>query len=149
MEPTILSLATDLIKKWEGCKLKAYRDVAGVWTIGWGHIKGVKPGDTCTQAQADTWLNQEVRTFLDAVLRLTSGVPSTTRQHAAMVCLTYNIGIGAFQYSTVLRRHRGGRIAEAADAFLMWNKITVGGKKVVSKGLNNRRVAERALYLAV
>lgn len=147
MGSTILSLATDIIKKCEGCKLKAYLDVAGVWTIGWGHIEGVRQGDTCTQSQADAWLDAEVRKFLDAVLRLTFGTPSTIHQYAAMVCLAYNIGLKGFGTSTVLRRHRSRDYFEAANAFLMWNKITVKEKKVVSKGLNNRRVAERALYL--
>lgn len=68
-----------------------------------------------------------------------------------MVSLCYNISIGSFTTSSVLRHDRKGWQwhPEAADAFLMWNRITVGGKKVVSKGLNNRRVAERALYLTV
>lgn len=149
METTILSLATDIIKKWEGCKLTAYRDSVGVWTIGYGHIKGVKRGDTCTQAQANEWLAAETRAFHDGVLRLTSGVPGTKHQHAAMICLSYNIGINGFRTSTVLRRHRAARYTAAADAFLMWNKGTVDGRKVVLKGLTNRRTAERALYLTV
>lgn len=66
-----------------------------------------------------------------------------------MLSLCYNIGGGSFKTSTGLRRHRAQRYAEAADAFLMWNKITVNGRKVVSKGLNNRRVVERGLYLTV
>lgn len=149
MEATILSLATDNIKKFEGCKLKAYLDSVGVWTLGWGHTKGVKAGDTCTQAQADKWLNEETRVFHDGVLRLTSGTKSTKRQHAAMICLAYNIGLAGFSTSTVLRRHRAARYTEAADAFLMWNKGTVDGRKVVLKGLSNRRADERALYLMV
>jgi len=61
----VITLARDLIKKWEGCKLKAYLDGGGVPTIGYGHIKGIQLGDTCTQAQADAWLDEENVTLTD------------------------------------------------------------------------------------
>ena len=71
----------------------------------------------------------------------------TPRQRAALVSITFNIGSGGFRRSTLLRRLNAGNYEGAADAFLMWNKITVNGRKVVSLGLSNRRERERALFL--
>ncbi|HEX3672669.1 MAG TPA: glycoside hydrolase family protein [Rhizomicrobium sp.] len=68
-------------------------------------------------------------------------------QAAAMLSLAYNIGTGAFQGSTVLRKFNAGDIAAAADAFLMWDKGTVNGQKTVIPGLLNRRTQERTLFL--
>ena len=53
----------DLIKRFEGCRLKAYKCPAGVWTIGYGHTSGVKQGDTISQQQADSWLRYDLRVF--------------------------------------------------------------------------------------
>ena len=90
-----------LIKKFEGCRLTAYADVGGVWTIGWGQTgPDVVEGLTITQAQADARLRAEVDRFAEGVL---SGlkVPVNQNQFDALVSFAYNVGLGAFRSSTL------------------------------------------------
>lgn len=134
--------ALTLVKQFEGCKLKAYKCPADVWTIGYGHTgEDVVEGLEWTQAQADAQLAVDLDKFSKGV----DGVcPSATPlQRGAMCALAYNIGLGAFKKSSVARLHNQGRYAEAAQAFGLWNKA--GGK--VLAGLVKRRAAEAALYL--
>ena len=74
---------------------------------------------------------------------------ATQAQFDAMVSLTFNIGLYAFQTSTVLRQHNAGNFKDAGVAFVMWNKITIEGVLTYSEGLNNRRLREKALYLTI
>lgn len=138
-----LTTATKFIAKWEGCRLTAYQDIVGVWTIGYGRTTNVRPGDTCTQEQADAWLQEEVAEFQRQVKGALQ-VNLTDNQLAACTSLAYNIGIGAFRGSTVARRINEMAMQSAADAFLMWNRA--GGQVV--QGLVNRRKAERDLFLS-
>lgn len=138
----------DLIKRWEGCKLTAYQDVAGIWTIGYGTTVnagvGVEPheGMKITQEQADELLHKTLDKFAPAVFsRIT--VPVTANEFGACLSLAYNIGLGAFAKSTVLREINAGDKSAAAGAFHMWNKA--GGRVV--KGLMARRDAEVELFL--
>ena len=141
-------LAADLIKEHEGCKLEAYLDIKGVPTIGWGSTgKDIYIGLKWTQQQADDRFNTDLL-FIESQVRSMLTKPVTDNQIAAMVCLAYNIGINAFRKSTVLLKLNQGDIQGAADAFLLWDKITVDGQnKEVSQSLFNRRVAERAVFL--
>jgi lysozyme len=136
-----------LIKVFEACRLDAYQDVAGIWTIGYGHTLGVSSGMTFTQDQADQALVADLVNTETAVNTAVQGVATTDNQFAAMVSLSYNIGSAAFAPSTVLREHRAGRTQQAADAFLLWNKATINGVLQEVTGLTNRRNAERTLYL--
>src|SRR5438132_3438694 len=132
----------DLIKSRESCRLAAYRGPAGVWTIGYGHTgEEVHEGLSISQPDADALLAADLCIF-DAGVSKTCPAGSDC-QHAAMVSLAYNIGLSAFQKSSVARLHNYGRYAEAAQAFALWNKA--GGK--VQAGLVSRRAAEAALYL--
>jgi lysozyme len=147
MPRTINQAGIDLIKSFENCKLNAYQDVRGIWTIGWGHIAGVTEGMVYTQAQADDALLADLRGAEAAVEKGVGAAATTDDQFAAMVSLCYNIGAGAFAGSTVLRDHRAGAYPEAADAFLMWNKATIDGVLKAVPGLTRRRNTERTLYL--
>jgi len=147
MAREINAAGLNLIKTWEGCRLEAYQDVAGIWTIGYGHIKGVTRGMKITQAQADDTLADDLASSRQAVDTSTSDVPTTDNQFAAMVALSFNIGSANFRGSSVLREHRAGHFADAAQAFLMWNKSHVNGELTVVDGLTKRRNAERTLYL--
>ena len=132
-----------LIKEFEGCKLRAYKDVVGVWTIGWGHTGAeVREGLVLTQEEADRALQADLGVFERAVGRATD-VCVSPNQFSAMVCLTYNIGAKAFTFSTLLDLVNQGKFAEAAAQFKRWNKA--GGKVVA--GLTRRRAAEAALFL--
>ena len=138
-----------LIKKWEGCKLKAYQDGGGVWTIGYGTTfypqdgSKVKEGDTCAQGQADNWLQIHVNNLVFEILHLVKPTLNEN-QLGALVCFVYNIGIDAFKKSTMLKLLNEGKIGEAAGQFPRWNKDN--GKVV--QGLTNRRLDEQKLFLS-
>lgn len=131
----------DLIKRFEGCKLKAYRCSANVLTIGWGSTgPHVKEGMTITQDQADELLRSDLRRFEDYVAK--ECAPATDNQYSALVSFCFNVGEGALKSSTLRRMHLEGKYEAAADQFARWNK---GGGKVLP-GLVRRRQAEADLY---
>ncbi|MFA6085564.1 lysozyme [Mucilaginibacter sp.] len=144
----------NVIKKFEGLRLKAYQDVAGVWTIGYGSTlyhdgKPVKSGDKLAEeTQADALFHSTLKTYIDAVNKLV-GVSLNQNQFDALVSFTYNLGTGALQKSTLLRKLNASDYIAAADQFLLWNKITDphSGKKVVCNTLTVRRRQERELFL--
>jgi lysozyme len=144
---TINDAGLNLIKSFEGCRLAAYQDVAGIWTIGYGHIRGVREGMTITEQQATQYLQEDLADTEGAVDWMTSAAPTTNNQYAAMVSLCFNIGSGNFKTSSVLRFHLARDYPSAADAFLLWDKSNVDGQLVEVQGLLNRRRAERRLYL--
>lgn len=136
----------ELLKRFEGFCPAAYPDPAtgaDPWTIGYGFTKDVQPGDSITREAAEERLRREVAEFEGGVLTACNRMPKPN-QLAAMVCLAFNIGLGNFRSSTVLRRHNSGETFAAANAFLLWNRAA--GR--VMQGLINRREAERSLYLA-
>jgi len=133
-----------LVKRFEGLKLEAYRCPAGVLTIGYGSTgPHVKTGMVITPGEADRLLDQDLRRFEVGVEAMLGNVPTSEDEFSAMVSLAFNIGLGRFATSTLLKRHKLGNKIGAANAFLMWNKA--GGQ--VLKGLMRRREAEKALYL--
>lgn len=134
-----------VLKYFESCRLAAYWDATGkVWTIGWGHTgPGVREGLVWTQAQADQALRDRLADeFVPGVLAAITR-SMTQGQFDAMVDLAYNIGVAAFQGSTLVRKFNAGDIQGAADEFPRWNRS--GGKVLL--GLRRRRAADRALFL--
>ncbi|MDY0424939.1 lysozyme [Enterobacter rongchengensis] len=137
-----------MIKQFEGCKLTAYQDSVGVWTIGYGWTKPVdgKPiraGMTIKQETAERLLKTGLVSYESDVSRLVK-VGLTQGQFDALVSFTYNLGARSLATSNLLRKLNAGDYAGAADEFLRWNKA--GGK--VLNGLTRRREAERALFLS-
>ena len=137
----------DLIKHYEGLRLKAYVCSAGVLTIGYGttiYPNGnfVKLTDTCTKEQAEAYLKNDLKRFESAVNRLV-GLPINQNQFDALVCFTYNVGVGNLQSSTLLKMINLNRFEEASLQFERWNKA--GGKEL--KGLTLRRLSEKKLFL--
>lgn len=131
-----------LIKSFEGLRLNTYIDAVGVWTIGYGTTRGVRPGMRISEAQAEAFLRKDLDRFEAAVTRNVK-VPINDDQFAALVAFTYNVGDGALASSTLLRLLNQRDYRRAADEFLRWNK---GGGRVLA-GLTRRRRAERALFL--
>ena len=131
----------------EQCRLQAYADPAtgGVpWTIGWGDTgPDVVPGLVITQAQADARFAKRLAQEFEPGVRVALVDVPRQCEFDAMVCLAYNIGLGNFKGSSLVRRFNMGNMSGAADAFLMWDKA--GGKTM--RGLVRRRAAERALFL--
>lgn len=142
-----------LIKRFEGCKLTAYQDSVGVWTIGYGHTKTAKQGQTITQAQADQLLAEDVRYFENGLNRFLSDnhILVTQCQFDALVSLTFNIGLANFKRSTLMKllytmsQNDQRSIYAVADQFLRWK---YAGKKELA-GLVKRRNAERLHFLGV
>lgn len=137
----------DLIKSFEGCKLKAYKCPAGIWTVGYGltsmaKIIDVHEGTTITQEQADEYLARSLHQYEEAVDKAIT-VAMNENQNGAMVSLCYNIGPANFAKSSVARHLNEGHPDKSADAFLMWNKAA--GKELA--GLTRRREAEKKLFL--
>ncbi len=138
----------ELIKKFEGCRLTAYRDAVGVWTIGYGWtqpVDGRKIGEgmTISIEQAERLLRRGVVSYEHDVSRVVR-VPLTQNQFDALVSLAYNIGPRALSTSTLVRKLNERNYGGAADEFLRWNRA---GPNVL-KGLTRRREAERELFLS-
>lgn len=133
----------DIVRKWEGCKLKAYQDIVGVWTIGYGHTGDVHAGMEITQDEAIDLLNEDLERFRACVMEAIK-VDVTASMYAAMVSLAFNIGCSAFKGSTLVKKVNARNFKDAAEEFLRWNKA--GGRVV--QGLINRRKDERELFLS-
>ncbi|RYG90145.1 MAG: lysozyme [Alphaproteobacteria bacterium] len=145
--------AAAIIKEFEGCHKRlpdgtfaAYPDPGSggdPWTIGWGSTgPDIKRGTIWTQAQCDARFAEHLAEFGAKVAELLRGAPTTQAQFDAMTSLAYNIGTGNFGSSTLLRKHRAGDYAAAADQFAVWNRAS--GR--VMAGLTRRRAAEAAMY---
>lgn len=133
----------ELIKKYEGLRTEAYLCPAGVWTIGYGHTKGVVKGMKITPYEAEELLREDLEFFERGVFAMLE-VAVTDGEFAALVSLAFNIGLTALQKSTLIRLLNEGDYEKAADQFLRWNKA--GGKTLL--GLTERRKAERELFMA-
>lgn len=138
----------DFIKAWEGVRLAAYRDSAGVWTIGYGHTERVQPCDTCTTRQAEEWLAEEVDWFEKGVIGSCKVAP-TGNQLTALTSFAYNLGLGSLRKSQLLRKHNIANFRGAAEEFRKWNKARHPETKQLREvpGLTRRREAERLKYL--
>lgn len=145
----ISNFGVELLHNFEGCKLVAYPDPGTggkPYTIGFGTtvIKGqpVEPGMTITLDQAELYFEEDLKRFEDGVRKLVT-VPISQNQFDALVSLTYNIGLGAFEDSTLLKYLNSEKYGAAADQFLRWNRS--GGR--VMEGLSDRRALERKHFL--
>ncbi|WP_411820605.1 lysozyme [Hyphococcus formosus] len=136
-----------LIKQFEGLELEAYQDIAGIWTIGYGHTgPDVQPGMKISEREAEELLRRDLKSREQAVESATK-VPLNQNEFDALVSFVYNVGAGALRSSTALKRLNKGNRIGAADALTWWNKATVGGVLRPVLGLTRRRAAERALFL--
>ena len=130
----------------EGCVLRTYKCAAGVDTIGYGHTgPEVKPGMTITQAQAEALLKLDLLRFERAVETAVAPEVLTQGQFDALVSLCFNIGVGAFNKSTLVKKLRAGDLAGAAAQFTVWNRA--GG--VFNAALLARRTRELLRFVGV
>src|SRR5215212_3130770 len=137
-----------LICEFEGCRTEAYQDPVGVWTIGYGHTSAagppcVGPGVTVTRAEATGILMRDLET-LSAGVKLAITAPLNDYQFSALVSFAFNVGLGNFRSSTVLRSVNACRFDRVPADLALW--VKAGGK--VLPGLIRRRAAEAALFLA-
>lgn len=132
----------DIIKKWEGLRLKAYLCPAGVPSIGYGHTYNVKMGQTISVSQAELFLDHDYQDAEEQVLSLVK-VPLTENQLGALTSFVFNLGAGNLSRSTLLRKLNQGDYTSAAEEFNKW--VFAGGKKL--NGLVKRRAEERELFI--
>jgi lysozyme len=139
----------NLIKQFEGLRLKPYKCPAGVWTVGYGHTESdgtierwAESGRVMTTHEAEVILDHDLANFEEWVEKLAPGV--SDNQFAALVSFAFNLGTAALARSNLLKHVQAGEWQAAGDQFLKW--IYGGGK--VLPGLARRRDAERALFLS-
>lgn len=137
--------AKALIKRLEGLRLAAYQDVAGVWTIGYGTTRGVYEGLTITEATAEHMMNMDLRAFEEGVQAAVE-VELSDNQFGALVSFAYNVGLGAFRSSTLLKKLNAGDYEAVPAELAKWVKARVGGQLIRVQGLVNRRAAEAGLW---
>ena len=130
-----------LIKRFEGCELKAYRCPANVWTIGYGHIKDVKEGDQITKEEAEYMLQEEMIEYEGYINDLVK-VPLEQCMYDALVAWVFNLGPTNFSSSSLLRVLNEKKYEEVPYEIKRWNKA--GGE--VLNGLIRRRKAEALLF---
>ena len=130
-----------LIKKFEGCELEAYQCSAGVWTIGYGHTKGVQKGDVWSQNHAEHMLEVELEEFEGYINKYVT-VALSQNQFDALVSWVYNLGPANLKSSTMLKVLNLGEYEDVPAQMKRWNKA--GGK--VLEGLIRRREAEACLF---
>jgi len=139
-----------LIKDFEGLKLKAYYDIVGVLTIGYGWTKKVDgkdihPGMVITEQEAERLLRcglVEYEKGVNAMLR----VRVSQNQYDALVSFAYNLGVSALKNSTLMKKLNIGDYAGAANEFPIWNRATINGVRKDVAGLTRRRLAEQYLF---
>lgn len=130
-----------LIRHFEGCRLDAYLCPAGVWTIGYGHTKGVKEGETIDQEAAEAFLIEDLEEFEGYVTEMVE-VPLSQSQFDALVSWTFNLGPGNLERSTLLAKLNQGEYTDVPFEIKRWTRA--GG--VILPGLVKRRNAEAALF---
>jgi lysozyme len=140
----------DLIKKWEGFRSEAYLDPVGIPTIGYGTIRypngqKIQMGDIISEPEAEDLVKLECDELAEVINK---AVTKTLNQNQfdALVSFCYNVGAGAFEESTLLKKLNAGDFTAAAEQFLVWNKGTVNGVKKIIDGLTNRRKDEKILF---
>lgn len=135
----------DLIKSFEGLRLETYLCSAGVPTIGYGttriNNKPIELGMKITKEEAESFLKSDLSKFESAIIKSVK-VKLNQNQFDALVCFVYNIGIGNFNASTLLKLLNQGKIKESSEQFIRWNKV----KGKVVNGLTRRREAEKKLF---
>ena len=141
------------VKHYEGFYAAPYRCPAGVWTIGYGHTKGVtEDSPEVTEPEAHILLLGDLVYAAKQVLRLAGdalegdGEEVAVRRFVALTSWTFNLGEGNLATSTMLKRIKAGRWDDAAEEMLRWNKARVKGRMVELAGLTKRRRSEARFF---
>lgn len=130
------------ICRWEGVRYEAYQDTGGVWTLGYGHTRGVRSGQRCSEEDAQAFLRSDLQSVETALAQKVT-VPISQGQYDALASFVFNIGTSAFSQSTLLNKLQQRDYAGAAGEFPRW--CHDNGR--VINGLLARREAEQAMFL--
>lgn len=134
----ISSNGLNLIKKFEGCRLEAYKCSANVWTIGYGHTKGVKKGMKIAKTQAEKYLEKDIAKFVKHVNSYQDKYNFNQNEFDALVSFAFNVG----SINQLTNNGLRNRTMIASKIPLYCN---ANGKRI--QGLVNRRIAEKELFL--
>jgi lysozyme len=137
----LLAKSLSLLKEVEGFSATAYMDANDGWTIGWGRMENVRQGDITTREDEDIWLRRYIIRLEQQLDKLIT-VPLSAQQHDALVIFAYNIGVGQFQKSSLLKHLNKAEYAAVPAQLARW--IYDDGK--VSPGLMIRRAREVRLW---
>lgn len=138
----VAALAIALVGSFEGLRLAAYRDPVGIPTACFGETKGIRMGMKFTRGECDAMLKESLISHEKGMMACTR-VPLSDERHVALVSFTYNIGVGAYCKSTLVRKLNAGDTRGACNELLKWNKA----KGITLPGLTRRRNEERALCM--
>ena len=148
--------AYDLIKQFEGLRLNAYLCAAGKMTIGWGHCKGVKLGDTINEALAERYLREDITSFESQILKALNvdAIEINQSQFDALICFAFNLGSTNLVNSTLWYKLKAGDVAGASKQFTSWvyakRTVKLDGKNYTIneplRGLVARRLSEQSLF---
>ena len=146
---TTSDAGVDFIRRWEGMETSAYCDIAGVWTIGYGHTAGFRDGrfdaeSVISAADAEVLLRADLAPREETVRRL---VHVDVNQHEFDALVSFEFNTGALSRSTALCRLNNGNRPGAAEALTWWNKARIDGVLKVVPGLQRRRAAEALLFV--
>jgi lysozyme len=137
-----IDIAGKIVRQFEGCCLAPYEDIAGHWSVGWGHlIPPDQPIADITQEEADSLFFYDLSLADDCVTAAVT-VTLTDNQRAALISFVFNLGCASLKKSTLLRKLNAGDTVGACQEFKKWDNA--GGKPV--GGLLRRRTAEAALF---
>lgn len=134
----------DLIKQFESLRLKAYQDIAGIWTIGYGSTKGVTPKLEINLEEAEFRLKSDINPAEQVINSIQTLL--LQNEFDALVSLVFNIGVGAFKKSTIFKLLWAKELEKIPPQFLRWNKVRIKGELKVSPGLMNRRIKEKRVF---
>lgn len=137
----ISSEGIELIKKFEGCETTAYQDSVGVWTIGFGHTKGVQEGQSCSMQDAETMLSEEMDEY-EGYINSMVDVDLNQNEFDSLVAWVYNLGPTNLRESTLLKILNAGDKDGIPEQINRWNRA--GGK--ILQGLVRRREAESLMF---
>ena len=141
-KPSVISAdGLEFIKQSEGCKLAAYQDSVGVWTIGYGHTRGIRGADTCTPEDAVQWLKDDLQAVYEAIESMVT-VDLSQGQFDALCSFVFNLGAGSLRNSTLLKLLNAGNYDAAQQQFSRWSHA--GG--VTLAGLVKRRAGEAEMF---
>jgi lysozyme len=140
--PSFQSRAEDIIKSAEGFSEKAYWDVDG-WSIGYGFHEGISKGQRMSREEADRVMSEKTKKYAESVDRSVTNKNITDEQKAALTSFAFNVGVGAFEKSSLLKKVNAGDLEGAKAEFARWNKA--GGKTNLT--LVKRRAEEAEMFL--
>jgi lysozyme len=135
----------EFIKYFEALILLSYKDITGIWTVGYGHTRNVKEGQKISEIQAEELLSLDLIPGEEAINATNNFLIQT--KFDALSSFIFNIGVGRFKKSTLFKHLFSRDYSKVADEFPKWNKARIDGELKEVKGLTRRRNAERELFL--